>query len=90
MEERDGAQTSADSKGAAVQLGEVFRDLMSWGVTLPRWQQELLRRVLHSRTLTQDNIGELKWTPFFGPAAKVVNRGCSLTQGAKPDEKEAP
>src|SRR4051794_17552892 len=43
-------------------------------------RREPRRRELETR--------ELKWTPFFGPVVKVVNRGCSSTRGAKPNEEE--
>jgi hypothetical protein len=39
--------------------GNVYRDILAWGIALPRWQQELLRRVLPERDLTQADIEEL-------------------------------
>jgi energy-coupling factor transporter ATP-binding protein EcfA2 len=40
-------------------VGEVYRDILQWGVTLPLWQQELLRRVLPERDLSNTDIQEL-------------------------------
>ncbi|MGE3959256.1 MAG: AAA family ATPase [Vicinamibacterales bacterium] len=40
-------------------VGEVYRDILQWGMMLPRWQQELLRRVLPERDLSQAEIEEL-------------------------------
>lgn len=67
---------------------------MEWGATLPRWQQELLRRVLRLRTLTQDDIDELavaavseaeqqpsRFSPLSGadfPSVALVERKCTL------------
>ena len=40
-------------------LGSVYRDLLDWSASLPRWQQELLRRLLHQETLSADGLDEL-------------------------------
>ena len=40
-------------------LGSVYRDLLDWSASLPRWQQELLRRLLHQETLSADDLDEL-------------------------------
>ncbi len=44
---------------ATASAGEVYRDILEWGATLPLWQQELLRRVLPERDLTVAQIEEL-------------------------------
>ena len=59
MQDSDEQQTSSAAKGPPVQVGEVYRDLLSWGVTLPRWQQELLRRILRAGTVSETEVDEL-------------------------------
>lgn len=43
--------------GSAV--GGVYRDILDWAAPLPRWQQELLRRVLTKTELSSDDVEEL-------------------------------
>ena len=43
----------------APSVGQVYRDVLEWGTGLPRWQQELLRRVLPERELATSDIEEL-------------------------------
>jgi hypothetical protein len=44
---------------ADLSVGDVYRDILEWGGTLPFWQQELLRRVLPERDLSIADIEEL-------------------------------
>lgn len=44
---------------ATASAGDVYRDILEWGGTLPLWQQELLRRVLPERDLPVSQIEEL-------------------------------
>jgi recombinational DNA repair ATPase RecF len=44
---------------ATASAGDVYRDILEWGATLPLWQQELLRRVLPERDLPVAQIEEL-------------------------------
>ena len=44
---------------ATASAGDVYRDILEWGATLPLWQQELLRRVLPERDLSVAQIEEL-------------------------------
>ena len=46
-----------DDSGIA--LGSVYRDLLDWSASLPRWQEESLRRLLHQETLSSDDLAEL-------------------------------
>lgn len=50
---------STDASGSANPLGGVYRDLVDWGHTLPVWQNELLRRITKSGSLTDPGIAEL-------------------------------
>jgi ABC-type dipeptide/oligopeptide/nickel transport system ATPase subunit len=40
-------------------VGGVYHDILEWGSILPRWQQDLLRRVLRARGLSPEDIKEL-------------------------------
>ena len=48
-----------DLDSSSTTLGSVYRDLLDWSASLPRWQQELLRRLLHQETLSPDDLDEL-------------------------------
>ena len=48
-----------DFDGPRTTVGSVYRDLLDWSTSLPRWQQELLRRLLHQETLSSDDLDEL-------------------------------
>ena len=50
------ADQNADS---GIAIGSVYRDLLDWSASLPRWQQESLRRLLHQETLSSDDLAEL-------------------------------
>lgn len=43
----------------AGKVGDVYRDILEWSAPLPRWQSELLRRVLRGKELTTEDISEL-------------------------------
>lgn len=45
--------------GEKATVGAVYRDLLEWSADLPRWQQELLRRVLLAEELSEADIVEL-------------------------------
>ena len=47
------------SDGSRIALGSVYRDLLGWSASLPRWQQESLRRLLHQETLSPADLDEL-------------------------------
>ena len=57
MENMDLDADQNDDSGIA--LGSVYRDLLDWSASLPRWQQESLRRLLHQETLSSDDLAEL-------------------------------
>ena len=48
-----------DLDSSRTTFGSVYRDLLDWSASLPRWQQELLRRLLHQETLSPDDLDEL-------------------------------
>ena len=48
-----------DLDSSRTTFGSVYRDLLDWSALLPRWQQELLRRLLHQETLSPDDLDEL-------------------------------
>lgn len=48
-----------ESKSATGTIGGVYRDILAWSASLPRWQQELLRRVLRKRDLSPEELSEL-------------------------------
>ncbi len=50
---------SSPIRGPAAQLGGVYRDLLDWSLSLPRWQQELLRRVVSQSGISSEEIEEL-------------------------------
>ena len=56
---KNGALDTDRSDGSRISLGSVYRDLLGWSASLPRWQQELLRRLLHRETLSPDDLNEL-------------------------------
>lgn len=39
--------------------GDVYRDILEWSASLPRWQSEVLRRVLRNEELTPEDVREL-------------------------------
>ena len=43
----------------AGKVGDVYRDILEWSAPLPRWQSELLRRVLRGKQLTTEDVSEL-------------------------------
>jgi hypothetical protein len=43
----------------AGKVGDVYRDVLEWSAPLPRWQSELLRRVLRGKELTAEDVSEL-------------------------------
>lgn len=43
----------------AGKVGDVYRDILEWSGPLPRWQSELLRRVLRGKELTTEDVSEL-------------------------------
>jgi recombinational DNA repair ATPase RecF len=43
----------------AGKVGDVYRDVLEWSAPLPRWQSELLRRVLRGKELTPEDVSEL-------------------------------
>ena len=45
--------------GSRIAFGSVYRDLLDWSASLPRWQQELLRRLLHQEALSPGDLDEL-------------------------------
>ena len=57
MENKDSIADRSD--GSRIALGSVYRDLLGWSASLPRWQQESFRRLLHRETLSPDDLDEL-------------------------------
>ena len=43
----------------AGKVGDVYRDILAWSAPLPRWQSELLRRVLRGKELKAEDVSEL-------------------------------
>lgn len=41
------------------ELGSVYRDVLDWGVSLPLWQQELIRRLVQGKHLGSQDIEQL-------------------------------
>lgn len=40
-------------------VGEIYRDILEWAAVLPRWQQELLRRLLKKSELSPNDVSQL-------------------------------
>ena len=57
--ERKRQMEHEDLDSSSTTLGSVYRDLLDWSASLPRWQQELIRRLLHQETLSPDDLDEL-------------------------------
>ena len=57
MENKDSVADRSD--GSRIALGSVYHDLLGWSASLPRWQQESFRRLLHRETLSPDDLDEL-------------------------------
>jgi hypothetical protein len=44
---------------SATSSGGVYRDILEWSAALPRWQHELLRRLLANAVVSADDVNEL-------------------------------
>lgn len=53
------AAQNRNTGGERTTVGAVYRDLLDWSAALPRWQQELLRRVMQVTELSEGDIAEL-------------------------------
>src|SRR6266478_7484422 len=40
-------------------LGAVYRDVLEWSGSLPTWQHEVLRRLLHAKALSDAEVSEI-------------------------------
>jgi hypothetical protein len=53
----EGALGGADASGE--KLGDVYRDVLEWSASHARWQNELLRRLLRTKELSEAEVSEL-------------------------------
>jgi energy-coupling factor transporter ATP-binding protein EcfA2 len=53
----EGVPGGADAPGG--KLGDVYRDILEWSASLARWQNELLRRLLRAKELSEAEVSEL-------------------------------